>query len=265
MFRGYRGIIVALVGLVLLGAGQPPKADDASKAQPAQSEITKAANAVAAAITEASKPGEEDRGCEDRSDIRSSDLCAQWKAADAARDAADYARWSLLVGILGTSLLIWTLWETRQMAIREQRAYIKIEPCEGGMIREGLVCLPYDVINYGTTPAIDLNVAIVTAIRAADWNWEQEPAVLGQGQRRKVTLHPESPLVVNAEIKGVTEALFNAIMEGQCAVFVQVSVTYRDVFRRDRHTRIRQFYHGGGANEVTTGRLRNAPGGHEFS
>jgi len=52
--------------------------------------------------------------CEAGRDIRSSDLCAQWKAADAARDAARWAMIGTVVALLGTFGLYWQISLTRR-------------------------------------------------------------------------------------------------------------------------------------------------------
>jgi len=53
---------------------------------------------VATALQGANKPNRHDEPCEPGDNKRSSDLCAQWKAADAARDTANY---TLQLGWLG--------------------------------------------------------------------------------------------------------------------------------------------------------------------
>ncbi|MFY8093375.1 MAG: hypothetical protein ACOVN0_07835 [Niveispirillum sp.] len=60
---------------------------------------------------ETSKP------CVSGQDNRKSDLCAQWKAADAAYNSAIFAFWSLLISIFGFFGLILTLFYTRKSSI----------------------------------------------------------------------------------------------------------------------------------------------------
>jgi hypothetical protein len=100
----YRGVFAAIVGLSLIGAGEPPE----TGAQPKQgndpgSIVTKPASADFAAPEQpiASRP---DKGCEQGKDRRDSDLCAQWKAADAATDAAQAAWWQFWLGTVGLIL-----------------------------------------------------------------------------------------------------------------------------------------------------------------
>ncbi|MCW1432428.1 hypothetical protein [Novosphingobium sp. JCM 18896] len=52
--------------------------------------------------------------CENPSSKEESDLCAQWRAAKAAEDGAAWTRWGVIVGILGSALLLWQIVLTRR-------------------------------------------------------------------------------------------------------------------------------------------------------
>jgi hypothetical protein len=105
MPRGYRCIILAALGWLILAASPAP--DNSTKPEqsaPAKS-VQHSLDTIARAqdeIAEAAKPGEYEQPCPDGKRNYKSDLCAQWYAANAARDAADWAYWSLAVSILGT-------------------------------------------------------------------------------------------------------------------------------------------------------------------
>ena len=86
MLRGYRCIVIAALGWLSLAASNPPKQAAHHNNSAPQDEITNAANTIAPAVAKAEKTPEKDRGCDQGKDARNSDLCAQWKAADAARD-----------------------------------------------------------------------------------------------------------------------------------------------------------------------------------
>jgi hypothetical protein len=106
MLRGYRHFIFALVGLLVLAAANPPR-KSASDPQPsAAAKQDPALNRIATAIEHASEPSEHDTKCDKGDDRRSSDLCAQWYAADAARSAAN-AAW--YVGVVGGLIAVLTL------------------------------------------------------------------------------------------------------------------------------------------------------------
>lgn len=59
-----------------------------------------------------------DRGCSAGKEVRSSDLCAQWKAADAANRAVTWAMVSTLIAAIGASGLLWQIHLTRR-ALKE--------------------------------------------------------------------------------------------------------------------------------------------------
>lgn len=97
----YRGIVVAIVGLILIGAA--PNKDGIN--QPNQSASQKAETdqlkAIVTAIKESNRPPKPDNGCKAGKDDRSSDLCAQWKAADAASDAAWWTFFAAITTVIG--------------------------------------------------------------------------------------------------------------------------------------------------------------------
>lgn len=74
---------------------------------------------MAATLREANKPSDLNQPCEQGEDNRSSDLCAQWKAADAARSSAD-AAW--LFGALGSLIGALTLAAAAAAAIWARKA-----------------------------------------------------------------------------------------------------------------------------------------------
>ena len=112
MLRGYRLLVIAL-GLVLLGAGEAPKNSRNPQQGQAQSETSQASSSVpenAAEPAQAVEPPEYYQPCKQAGDKASSDLCAQWSAANAAREAADWAwlqMWLSGLGVLGLGITLW--------------------------------------------------------------------------------------------------------------------------------------------------------------
>jgi hypothetical protein len=104
MLRGYRCIIVAVAGLILIGANPAPQTSGQGK----QANSTQTVSAKPQGADPASPKQEvaqrPDPGCNDRRDNRDSDLCAQWKAADAAYDAARAGESQVLIGWIGLVL-----------------------------------------------------------------------------------------------------------------------------------------------------------------
>ena len=110
MVRSDWGIVFAVVGwLSLLAANESKLApQNISNAQAttqsnASSEVTKPTpQTVTTPETPEAQP--KDSGCADGKDRRNSDLCAQWKAADAAFDSARATERQIIIGWLGLAL-----------------------------------------------------------------------------------------------------------------------------------------------------------------
>ncbi|RYG38885.1 MAG: hypothetical protein EON93_01175 [Burkholderiales bacterium] len=102
MPRGYRCIVLAAFGWLVLAASPPDnraQGKDQRAAQSAQQSLSD----IAAALKSANEPKAPDPGCEQGRDNRNSDLCAQWKAADAAEESATWTRrtfWLTLGGLV---------------------------------------------------------------------------------------------------------------------------------------------------------------------
>lgn len=123
MRRGPLGVMAALAAwLILIGASAPN-----NNAQAAPPKITTGiersladiANAQAQAV-EQGKPSEYQAPCQRDEYNNKSDLCAQWYAASAARDAANLAWWavfwtvvSTVISICGLVALIVTIWHSK--------------------------------------------------------------------------------------------------------------------------------------------------------
>lgn len=104
MLGSYRGVVIALAGLALLGASPPQQRQDAGQAQSASAQVNQPS--LPRAAVEADETPEGGEPCREGSDNRNSDLCAQWKAADAAESSAN-AAW--LLGVAGVIIGILTL------------------------------------------------------------------------------------------------------------------------------------------------------------
>ncbi|WP_397604540.1 hypothetical protein [Sphingorhabdus sp.] len=111
MLRGFRCIILAIAGLILVGAIEPEKNVTSGEQSSAQ-----ARNIKASSDTEVGQPAREsqDIGCDQGKEDRKSDLCAQWKAADAAKKSADWAIYGVIASLVGIVLFMWQLNLTRK-------------------------------------------------------------------------------------------------------------------------------------------------------
>jgi hypothetical protein len=114
-------ILAALVGLALLGAAPAPDKDGNGKQPQSTAAIEQALNRLADAEAKQAETGEYETPCADGVYNNRSDLCAQWYAARAARDAAERAWWANFFSLLtitltaaGTIAILITLRLTRE-------------------------------------------------------------------------------------------------------------------------------------------------------
>lgn len=249
MPRGYWYVILAAFGWLIFAAlpsnaqGIPQKGNKAEAAK-ASNQIDEAAKLVSAAIRDSIKPSEGDPGCPDRQEKRSSDLCAQWQAADAAKDAAEYAFWTLLVSVAGTGLLVWTLWETRATSRRELRAYVSVQPQTLGFTRSAsgtyTATITILVRNGDVTPAYNLihggNVVILSedkATRLLAFS-KKRPR---EGVPAPVVLHSTTDTQATFEGKSpFSQSDLDDAILGRRKFYMFGIVEYSDTFRKSRRT-----------------------------
>lgn len=120
--------------------------------------------------------------CIDERSRDESDLCAQWRAANAAEDAAWSAWLQLLIGALGMIGLGVTLWfnrrslnvaeraieEARRTGEAQARAYLSVKDAKLTFDKWGVAELSVTIFNSGNSPArqvswhFELNLAVIT-------------------------------------------------------------------------------------------------------
>jgi hypothetical protein len=194
MPRGYRLFGLAAFGWLSLAAS-PPSQGAGDKNPNGQQAYTSDLKRIAAALEKLSAAQAPDQGCEDGQDDRSSDLCAQWKAADSASASALWAENTFYLGIAGLVIGLFTLlaaasaawyarnaWlETKRTAdtaddgfrLAEKSARMQLRPyvfvkeirfiaSETGGASDARVALV--VQNYGTTLAKDLRIDCGAAV-----------------------------------------------------------------------------------------------------
>lgn len=252
-------VIAALAGLILIGAGEPPEPGERAQNSQTAAKIQKASKPITSPIVQLAKPTEKDGGCQEGKDKRDSDLCAQWKAADAASDAAQYAFWTLLMSGLGTALLVWTLWETRQTSRRELRAYVKLEVNGSSLdLTEGRkIQIPLSVVNYGHTPARNASFQQTCGIEKANWKWDRAAK---KNKNIAITLHRDAPVTCYIESDFcLSEAHIENVKSGVSSIFARGTYFYDDVFGRSHITQISLEV---GKPEIEVGRVRIAPTGN---
>jgi hypothetical protein len=107
-YRRMRAVLFALAALFLAAAS--PSGQQGQSQQPGNSnEIAASANGTEATVVEAAREQQTDTGCKAGQDRRESDLCAQWKAADAAHASAVWAEYTYWLGVVGLGIGFLTL------------------------------------------------------------------------------------------------------------------------------------------------------------
>jgi len=137
MPRGYRCIVLAVLGWLVLAAAPTPDNTGQLQRPQATAKAERGHDKIASTQDGPTKPteaGEYQRPCPEGEYNNKSDLCVQWYAARAAQESADWAFWALWVGGISALGLIITLifnylaWkqgregrQDTQRAIREAR------------------------------------------------------------------------------------------------------------------------------------------------
>lgn len=163
MRRSYRCILVAFVGWLSLAASPPGnRASDPKANTTGQQE--QSFNRIATAIEGAAKPDEQNTECPKGNDRRSSDLCAQWYAADAARSAAN-AAWAL--GIIGGLIAALTLFAAIHAARWAKKAAIETERA-GDAARDALAH-QIETTNKQLRAYVSMGMPTLKKIRGDKW------------------------------------------------------------------------------------------------
>lgn len=103
-----------------MGASQPQHTCDPEKG-PTRASVEQSLETIAAATAktvEPIKPSENESPCEPGQDRRDSNPCAQWKADDAARSSADWAKLQTILPAIGLLGVLYSLHLIRK-AIRD--------------------------------------------------------------------------------------------------------------------------------------------------
>lgn len=104
MLRGYRLAFCAAFGWLIAAAASPGGHRSETEETKTQQQISHSLERIASALDEANKPKREAKDCAEGANDRKSDLCAQWKAADAARASAISADQTVTISVIGLIL-----------------------------------------------------------------------------------------------------------------------------------------------------------------
>jgi hypothetical protein len=259
MFRGYQGIIIVVAGLALLGAA--PTSNDKTGGHPNQSpaKIESALDSISAAenkLAEANEISEYEAPCDLSRPNYKSDLCAQWYAATAARDAADWAFWALVVGLVGAVGIVAALWLTidsnkiaRETAQRQLRAYMVADTATADIKSDGFGAR-LRWLNCGQTPAYNVKASIQLGIAPIP--------------NFRVLFPPNAGSMTVGSGKGFTteESLslseFNSSDAATDSIWLYARVIYADIFGTQHKTDVCLKYSGdkdfavGPSNNIAT-------------
>lgn len=240
MSRSYRCIIFALVGWLIL-SGQAPNPSAKAEQPNTQQRIADALTNIAAIYNEQSERAQrspDSNPCEPGNDQRDSDLCAQWKAADAATDAAWWAQWAVWIGGASTILVLIALglafqsnWIARDTAKRQLRAYLTLGDItfQGPDHLKAPLGFQLNWQNTGQTPATQVFSRTIFVVfenstpvdvdyRALDSADPIGPFVVGPGQsiagHRLLMSHSDALRVVH----------------GNCTAVAWGRMSYQDIF-----------------------------------
>lgn len=268
MLRGYRLFVLAL-GLALACANHAYA--EGGKQQPqAEQSVAKSLDDIAAASSQqaerAKRADKDEAPCGQGQYGSNADLCAQWKAADAASDSAWWAWVAAISTIVSTAAVLVAIGLTyqanaiaRDTAKRQLRAYIgvtassiSISPDNKGFI------IQVELKNAGQTPAYE--VAIMGESFGADYPLTNERAFGPLEDGHRCPLYPGDSLygVYALKAEGVSADLVMKQVQtsGNMGLYVQGLCEYLDAFGERHTTQFR--YVCGGRIALTSGMIMHA-------
>jgi hypothetical protein len=177
-----------------------------------------------------------------------SELCAQWRAVDAAERSAQYAWWQMVISIVGILGLAITLWfnkqaiisaytsssEARRLGEAQVRCYVSIETCTFYMTPFGWPSVSLHIKNSGQSPARHFRwdyIGIVTPSGPSDVKWNSgDSHISDNGNFIDV---PPGETDTKEAIKGanMTDAILKGMIDSKFgSIRVSVNAQWRDVF-----------------------------------
>jgi hypothetical protein len=232
MPRGYRCVIIALVGWLSLAATQQPAKEQSNRAQAEQVEPP--------APYAPYKPLSEDP-CYRSNDHDQADLCAQWRAAFAAEKAAKAAERSVTWTILGTAVsaialvgLFLSLRQTsralsdaRANAYAELRAYVYSVNTDIEEVRPNKWRVSTKHRNAGKTPATDVQAFIQARLMPYPIPPEGLPEALDfEGIPTTPAIGPDGEVRLWRELT-LSVANEGEISVSQKCIFARIGIRYR--------------------------------------
>jgi hypothetical protein len=253
MARGCRRIVVAFVGFLILAANHA-YAKGSDKQAAAESAVAASLQNIASSYDQATERAkgteEEEAKCGSEKYGSNTDLCAQWKAADAASDSAWWAWASGIVGIgslLGViaalCIALHSNWIARDTAKRQLRAYLTLGDCSVAVPQqEHFFDAKIFVTNSGQTPARNVIWHTTLEFRRPD---DATPFVLRQLDTppSKSIVGPDGSTHTHVRSRiPLSKRITDEIHAGTAIAWIFGTITYDDVFGERHSLSFRYFY-----------------------
>ncbi|MFT4091880.1 MAG: hypothetical protein QM645_14215 [Asticcacaulis sp.] len=196
--------------------------------------ITQAAYSEIARANEGRLP--ENIACDPPADLRTSNLCAQWKAADAARDGANWSAIGICISFITLLAVCFGFWQSGSVQRQEFRGYIRIEAHNLNQQIYKAIGARLNIVNYGRTMA--KNVRSVVRKDVVFHNPYTTIPLKLSGDEGCITLHPEDKTYVDVVFGDDTieECYIILFILKYLRAYIQISVFYEDVFGKKKET-----------------------------
>ncbi|HEX4738865.1 MAG TPA: hypothetical protein VH331_15025 [Allosphingosinicella sp.] len=237
MLGSHRRYILAAIGWLILAAAPAP--DNGASAEYSHTTQHKQAalNSVSATAAQVAAPAntpEDQKPCNNGQHHDLSERCAEWAAADWARD-------SLTVGVIGAVGIVIALLLTidsnriaRDTAKRQLRAYMTIDGVNPFDVVAGQpILISVTIMNRGQTPAYRVRSISTMRLDVPRKSFRHQipkieeagALVMGAGDKARV----------KAKSKPLTTEEMHNFNAGKLAIYTIGRVEYSDVFGRQHH------------------------------
>ena len=237
MLKGYRCILLAFVGIALTAAGPPNQAAHTNQIQ--------ANHAEAKRPPYKPDPARHAESCYQNPDHEAADLCAQWSAADAARETAGLSYWgnwiSLGAAVLSFVSILLVLFALRQgrdangiaerTAAQELRPYVASKGVQWQILNpespDGGLLFNLIWENAGSIPAFDLKMVAQSFVQD-----KATPPLQIDSEFYPTPLGPRS--TINCQDLFVSASDIQRGYEQQAFIFLAATVEYTDGFSKKK-------------------------------
>lgn len=234
-------LLPALAGGAYIGqADAQEKASNAASKKPSLVELW--------SFHRATKTTEDQSPCHGSVDAPKSDLCQQWRMAEAAEKQANWSKWQALLSALAVSGLIatiiythMTLRLTDKTARRQLRAYVSFSKVRISSIAANKAPkVDVTILNSGQTPAYDLQASVGIGLAPYPYRDFDLSKLIPHS---RTMMGPGHKVRLNVTLaKMLTQQEFIAIKAGTAALYAVSRITYKDVFDVDQITNCYLFF-----------------------